>query len=94
MITPEEAIRRIEACRYTPNFQPYLYMNEALDMAVDAIKKQIPRKPVGKGCVDSAGNWHEWMDVRGLKYELCPSCKRSLSGNAHCDRCGQAIDWT
>lgn len=94
MITPEEAIRRIEACRYTPNFQPYLYMNEALDMAVDAIKKQIPRKPIGKGYIDDSGKWHELKNFCGFSYELCPNCKRDLCGSPYCRICGQAIDQT
>lgn len=41
MITEQEAIKRIKECRNTPSFQPYMYMNEALDMAIAALEKQI-----------------------------------------------------
>lgn len=64
---------------------------KVFDMAVDALKKQIPVKPVkskeercGMGYV-----YHDW---------ICPTCGRFLahepekSGNHHC-KCGQAIDW-
>ena len=66
-------------------------LSEAFDMAVDAMKKQIPVKPVkskdpryGMGYV-----YHDWV---------CPSCGKFLayepeeSGCHHC-KCGQAIDW-
>lgn len=66
-------------------------LSEAFGMAVDAMKKQIPVKPVkskypryGMGYV-----YHDWV---------CPSCGKFLayepeeSGCHHC-KCGQAIDW-
>lgn len=43
-ITQEEAIRRLEESRFT--IQPYNYMNQALDMAISALEKQISMKPV------------------------------------------------
>lgn len=39
-------IKRIKECRNTPNFQPYIYMNEALNMAIKALEKQTPKKPI------------------------------------------------
>lgn len=39
-------IKRIKECRNTPNFQPYIYMNEALNMAIKALEKQMPKKPI------------------------------------------------
>lgn len=66
-------------------------IKESFGMAIDALKKQIPVKPVkskeercGMGYV-----YHDWV---------CPSCGRFLApepaqtGNHHC-KCGQAIDW-
>lgn len=43
-ITQEEAIRRLKESRFT--IQPYNYMNQALDMAISALEKQISMKPV------------------------------------------------
>lgn len=44
VITQEEAIRRLKESRFT--IQPYNYMNQALDMAISALEKQISMKPV------------------------------------------------
>lgn len=38
-ITQEEAIKRLKESRFT--IQPYNYMNQALDMAISALEKQI-----------------------------------------------------
>ena len=45
-MTEIEAIKRIKECKNTPNFQPYTYMNEALNMAIQALQKQIPQYPL------------------------------------------------
>lgn len=44
VITQEEAIKRLKESRFT--IQPYNYMNQALDMAISALEKQISMKPV------------------------------------------------
>lgn len=63
---PEEAIDRIT------------YIAEALEMAVEALEKQIPKK-VG-------------ISNGFMKY-YCPTCgKQPLSGK-RCSECGQVIDW-
>lgn len=96
-MTNDEAIKAIEAVRNVILKDPSWLksfvdkVNEACDMAIDALKKQIPVKPVkskeeryGMGYV-----YHDW---------ICPTCGRFLahepekSGNRHC-KCGQAIDW-
>lgn len=43
-ISEVEAIKIIKECRNTPDFQPYHYVNQALDMAMDALEKQIKLK--------------------------------------------------
>ena len=54
---------------------------EAIDMAIEALEKQIPKKP--------------YKDNENGVYEKehCPSCHRSLFPNDHHCECGQAIDW-
>lgn len=50
----------------------------AMELAVDALKKQIPKKP--KMPFDA--------------YWTCPTCYvRVEHPFEHCKRCGQAIDW-
>ena len=55
---------------------------EALDVAIQALEKQIPKKPYK----DNENGIYE--------KEYCPICNRSLFPNdRHCI-CGQAIDWS
>lgn len=96
-MTNDEAIKAIEVVRNVILKDPSWLksfvdkVDEACDMAINALKKQIPVKPVkskeeryGMGYV-----YHDWV---------CPSCGKFLayepeeSGCHHC-KCGQAIDW-
>lgn len=52
-MTENEAIKRIKECRNTPNFQPYVYMNEALNMAIKALEKQEKIKEI----IENANLW-------------------------------------
>lgn len=75
-------------------FEPAIL--KAFDKAVEALNKQIPRKPVNK-----------W-ETDGIKHSsserVCPNChhtikdeKIRINGKAvtlHCKYCGQAIDWS
>lgn len=87
-MTNTEAIEVLQANRPDACFEQ---LRCAVDMAINALEKQIPVKPVkskeeryGMGYV-----YHDW---------ICPSCGRFLApeptqtGNHHC-KCGQAIDW-
>lgn len=65
---------------------------EALRKALEAINKQIPRKPNYEGDgYDDAGNliYDTW---------ICPNCEDryelDYEIHAHCPTCGQAIDWS
>jgi hypothetical protein len=66
--------------------------DESVELAVDALRKQIPQKPVqskeprfGMGY-----EYHDWV---------CPTCGKYLApeptykGNHHCE-CGQKLDWS
>lgn len=77
------------------------YDNElAIETAIEAVKKQIPKKP----SVSTHKYIHNNTDKEGT-YHLthCPSCFHNLDigyfeslidkGTAFCHRCGQAIDW-
>lgn len=87
-MTESEAIKRIKECRNTPNFQPYIYMNEALNMAIQALEKQIPKKVVKDG-------------ERSCKCPCCGGCAKTETGDSfidyrldYCDGCGQKLDWS
>ena len=57
----------------------------ALNMAIEALEKQIPKKPIGK--------------YTSYKCPVCGRRVRSGKGSSsrgvdyYCQRCGQAIDW-
>ena len=59
--------------------------NEALEMALSALKKQIPMKPKKK------------ILAEGWTFYICPTCKCVYGeGNLsrYCGYCGQKIDWS
>lgn len=94
-MTNAEAIETLRANRPDACFEQ---LRCAVDMAIDALKKQIPAKPIR---IDKNkefdGNWKK----------VCPLCRRTLierittdeksyplhyNYTPHC-LCGQAIDW-
>lgn len=92
-----EAIANIEYARKWLGSESD-FSDEALDMAISALEKQIPKKPkrIDKNATFD-GNWKK----------VCPACGRTLmerittpeesypeiyNHTPHCI-CGQAIDW-
>ena len=74
----------------------------ALDIAVAAVEKRIPKKPLKMP--------FDFSELKGKTYYenydnfLCPSCKKRIISNInggwvagrrqkYCDKCGQALDW-
>ena len=97
-MTKGEAIANIEYARKWLGSESD-FSDEALDMAIEAIEKQIPKKPkhINKNA-SFDGNWKK----------VCPACGRLLierittseesyprfyNHTPHCI-CGQAIDWS
>ena len=70
------------------NSNAYLNMCETSDMqnAIDALGKQIPKKPIG--------------EYTSYKCPICDRRVRSGKGSSSrgvdyfCQRCGQALDWS
>lgn len=96
-MTNEEAIKILKEDResyqdfinqgYAGDCTPDGQLTLALDMAVEALEKQIPRKPVEQG--------------DGITYN-CPACGRYVGyfdamaweTPKYCGECGQALDWS
>lgn len=65
----------------------------ALGVALECVKKNIPKKPINKTKPD---------DYASLAYEncnivVCPTCNGRLklkSKGNYCDKCGQSLDWS
>lgn len=79
-MTYEEALKHIK-----PRLKLYIQCtddNIALHKAIEALEKQIPKKPY----IDNENGVYE--------KEYCPTCHRSLFPNDHHCRCGQVLDWS
>ena len=86
-MTYEEAIKHFKSLqkRYTKEHNGR--MCEKVNLALEALEKQIPKKPIIRETEDHFGY---------VKYILCPNCKEVEFGFTQpcfCHRCGQAIDW-
>lgn len=56
--------------------------NEVVDMAIKALKKQVPKR-------------YESHAEKIYTYVRCSTCYTILNcGQKYCDNCGQAIDWS
>ena len=79
-MTNEEAKKILTELKPIP-IDGFKIIAEAYDLAIEALEKQIPKKP--------------YKDNENGVYEKehCPSCHRSLFPNDHHCECGQAIDW-
>ena len=85
--TPEEAIEAIKANTPTSGYE---MLREALEMATEALKKDIAAKPdlEGDGYADGHLVYDTW---------ICPTCGRDYEMDyqeyERCPHCGQLIDW-
>lgn len=74
----ENAIRHIQTAA---DVDPW-----ASDIAVRALRKQIPKKPNYKA-------EDRYMKNQFISISICPICHREIvAGDMHCIDCGQAID--
>ena len=88
-MTTEEAIKMLERIQDPEPYEPQITKSayDALQIGIDALKKQIPMKAVGT----------HYAHMR------CPSCNHRIpSGGGSssrrrdnwCNYCGQKIDWS
>ena len=66
--------------------------SEAFQMAINALEKQIPKKPI-------AIDYEKYMDtvknalfLKGAYW--CPNCKHVVKCGTYCSDCGQKLDWS
>lgn len=92
-MTYEEAIKTIKIAKAEVEWNYPMDYVIAFDKAIEALEKQIPKKPVNIedkmwGCPICSN--HLLRKWREYPTELMP---KSL-GLPHCTSCGQAIDWS
>ena len=65
---------------------------EARDMAINALEKQIPKKP-------TPIDYEKYMDtvknalfLKGTYW--CPNCNHVVKCGTYCSDCGQKLDWS
>ena len=87
-MTYQEAIKRIKIHNEHHSQQERfaIYITEALNMAIEALEKQIPKKPVTE----------KDKVIFGIVCGRCPECDNAVysTTNLYCHKCGQALDWS
>lgn len=91
-MTESEAIKELHEIRPRGGIIPQKRA-EALDVAIQALEKQIPKKPIMK----------QYFEDLEEKYLCCPTCGEILTDRIpadnktfyfHCMNCGQKLDWS
>lgn len=81
-ITEKNAISILKTSK--PRKGSYDRLQVAFDMAIKALEKQIPKKPI-----------KHFVNPFGFPYYECPICGESdVCGQKYCDECGQKLDWS
>ena len=88
-MTHEEAIKNINALNAVCGQKGFYdaEFESALALAIEALEKQVPKKPIIRKTEDYFGY---------VEYVLCPNCEKVEFGYERpcfCRLCGQAIDW-
>lgn len=101
-MTEREAIKWLEFERPAREYQGHLHT--VLDMAIEALEKQIPKKPKQSGVTDMKGVFHPTNGISGVPYDLCPNCQTNLCTDGffgrnkksmkYCENCGQKLRWS
>ena len=84
-MTIEEAIKYLRMATDEAGNEEFSDVyKEMCSMSINALEKQIPKKPIAEPTDDTC-----------LYYEnYCPDCDKLLiAKHMHCPRCGQKLDW-
>lgn len=65
---------------------------EAVDLAIQALEKQIPKKPTIIDYKKYIGTVKNAEFLRGAYW--CPNCRQAIKCGTFCNKCGQRLDWS
>ena len=93
-MTPKEAIETIKIAIAEVEWNYPLNYAVAFEIAIEALEKQIPRKPI-----------EDTANLTDFKIFHCPICNKRIVSRLdgewiagrpqkYCDNCGQALDWS
>ena len=91
-ITNEEAIQTLKDI-YPSQKQivtgEYPHVAESIDLAIEALEKQIPKKP------NDISTYEGWVvkSEEGYFFGTCPFCKSHVIIEQKTCDCGQKLDW-
>ena len=78
-MTFERALKELKRqVKCWKNGIPFAYKMQPLEVAVSALEKQVPMKPINR---------------EGTTYFCCPVCGGNHTYQ-YCGDCGQALDWS
>lgn len=86
----EEAIKILQVAKAEIEWSAPLDYQDAIDMAIEALEKQMPKEPIleGDGYADGEMVYDIWY---------CPRCDMDYDAeyekHDHCPVCGQKILW-
>ena len=83
----EEALKHFKALQKRYIKEHNGRMCEKVNLALEALEKQTPKKPIIRKAEDYFGN---------VKHTLCPHCQETefvFTQPCFCHHCGQALDW-
>ena len=86
-MTYEKAIEMLKERKFGAAIRGHEETAEMCEMAIKALEKQEPKKPIIRETEDYFGY---------VKCVICPNCKEVDFGfeqPCFCKNCGQAIDW-
>lgn len=91
-MTNKEAIETIKIAMAEVEWNYPMDYAVAFEMAIDAIEKQVPKKPIKTkiATLNKSPEAISWESIH-----CCPRCKSNLvSQYKYCPQCGLEIDWS
>ena len=90
-MTPEEAIKIIQIAVADVEWNYLMNYAQAFETAIEALEKQIPKKPKYEDVDNIYGAIKRTCTACG---DVCMVSKGAKPYEHYCRQCGQALDWS